>query len=207
MNMLRIDASARKVGSHSRNLGDTFEREWLERHPGTSIVRRDLAEHALPHISDLTIEGFYTPTEKFTAGLREATALSDTLIAELLAADVLLLTTPMYNFTVPSALKAWIDQIVRMGRTFSYDGKVFAGLVVGKPVYITCAYGAGGYHDGGPMGAFNMVQGYLRLVLGFLGFASIHFVEMEATTAGEDKVAEYRQQATLAAIEMVRGAK
>jgi FMN-dependent NADH-azoreductase len=98
-----------------------LESEWIARNPNGAIVRRDLAACPVRHITDLTIAGFYTPVEQHSPEIRRDIALSDTLIAELTAASALLITVPMYNFSIPSALKAWIDHIVRINRTFSYD--------------------------------------------------------------------------------------
>ena len=190
-NLLRIDSSARSTGSYSRRLGDAFEAAWCARHPGASVIRRDVAAEPVPHIADATIAGFYTPPEAMTPELRAATALSDELLAELMAADVLLITTPMYNFSIPSALKAWVDQIVRIGHTFSYDGANFTGLVTGRRAVVACAYGAAGYGEGGPLAAYDLLHGYLQLLLGFLGFTDVIFVSTEATTA-EAAAAEAR---------------
>jgi FMN-dependent NADH-azoreductase len=181
--LLRLDASSRQSGSHSRRLGDAYETRWKARHPDAEILRRDLGAKPLPHIADTTITGFYTAPAAMTDDLRAATALSDTLIGELMRADIVLITTPMYNFSVPSALKAWIDQVVRIGHTFSYDGQSFSGLVTGKRVVVACAYGAGGYGEGGPLQSYDLLKSYLQLLLGFLGFTDIHFVATEATTA------------------------
>lgn len=187
--LLRIDSSSRTTTSHSRALGDYFEKTWHVRNPNDRVVRRDLVAEPIPHIVDQTILGYYTPAEQLTPELRAATALSDRLIAELQSADVLLLTVPMYNFSVPSALKAWIDQIVRIGHTFSYDGKNFAGLVKIKRAYVLCAYGAGGYTDGGPFSAYNFLEPYLKSLLGFLGIAEVQFYAVQATTADPATVA------------------
>ena len=181
--LLRIDSSSRTTTSHSRALGDHFEKTWHVRNPSDRVVRRDLVTDPIPHIVDQTILGYYTPAEQLTPELRAATALSDRLIAELQSADVLLLTVPMYNFSIPSALKAWIDQIVRIGHTFSYDGKNFAGLVKIKRAYVLCAYGAGGYTDGGPFSAYNFLEPYLKSLLGFLGILEVQFFAVQATTA------------------------
>ena len=180
--LLRIDASARTKGSYSRQLGDSFEASWRARHSGGTVVRCDLALTPVPQIADQTIAGFYTPAEAMTDALRDATALSDELIAELRAADELLVTTPMYNFGIPAALKAWIDQIVRIGHTFSYDGTSFTGLVTGKPVTIAIAYGAGGYGEGEALAALDLVRPYLATLFGFLGFTDVRFASVEATT-------------------------
>ncbi len=180
--LLRIDASARTEGSYSRQLGDSFETSWRARHAGGTVVLRDLALTPVPQIADQTITGFYTPAEALTDALRDATALSDGLIAELRAADELLVTTPMYNFGIPAALKAWVDQIVRIGHTFSYDGTSFTGLVTGKPVTIAIAYGAGGYGEGEALAALDLVRPYLATLFGFLGFTDVSFASVEATT-------------------------
>ncbi|HBJ92076.1 MAG TPA: FMN-dependent NADH-azoreductase, partial [Hyphomonadaceae bacterium] len=154
-NLLRIDASARIEESHSRALGDYFETAWeaanpitrrfLSKTPKNEIVRRDLAARPISHIANSTIAGFYTPPDGFTPDLYAATAMSDELIAELQATDTLVITTPLYNFSVPSSLKAWIDQIMRIGHTFSFDGENFGGLLQVKDDVIICAYGASGY--------------------------------------------------------------
>lgn len=187
--LLRIDSSSRTTASHSRALGDYFEKTWHARNPNDRVVRRDLVSEPIPHIVDQTILGYYTPTAQLTPELRAATALSDRLIAELQSADALLLTVPMYNFSVPSALKAWIDQIVRIGHTFSYDGKNFAGLVKIKRAYVLCAYGAAGYTDGGPFSAYNFLEPYLKSLLGFLGILEVQFFAVQATTADPATVA------------------
>ena len=189
-NLLRIDASARAEGSHSRMLGDAFETAWRARHNGGHITRRDLAHQPVPQIDEITIAGFYTPPEAMTDALRSATALSNRLIAELNAADEVLVTTPMYNFSVPAALKAWIDQIVRINRTFSYDGENFTGLITGRRATIAIAYGAGGYSEGGPLAALDLALPYLKTLFGFLGFTDVRFVSIEATTGDADILAD-----------------
>jgi FMN-dependent NADH-azoreductase len=187
--LLRIDSSSRSAGSHSRDLGDTLEAQWLGRHPGSAVVRRDLAADPVRHITNLTIAGFYTPVEKHSPEIQRDIALSDLLIAELTAADALLVTAPMYNFSIPSALKAWIDHIVRINHTFSFDGTAFTGLVTGKPAYVVCAYGATGYNEG-PLAAYDLLKSYLNLLFRFLGFTDVSFVAVEATTADAQTVAQ-----------------
>lgn len=193
--ILRIDASSRRGEANSRELANLFLSQWLLHEPDAQIVRRDLAEAPVPHIANETIQGYYTPAEQMTAALKTATALSDRLIAEVIEADVLLIATPMYNFTVPSALKAWIDQVVRIGRTFSYDGKEFAGLLPGKRAFVMVAYGAGGYLDGGPFAVADFVQPYLKFLLGFLGISDVTFVAIEQTTADAATIAAGRARA------------
>ena len=193
--ILRIDSSSRASASQSRGLGDHFEKTWRAHHPETKVVRRDLTANPVPHIVDQTIAGYYTPAEQMTAELRTATALSDQLITELQSANILLLTVPMYNFSIPSSLKAWIDQIVRIGYTFSYDGKTFGGLVRVQQAYVLCAYGAGGYTDGGPFSGYNFLQPYLNALLSFLGISKVQFFSVQATTADASTVANNMEMA------------
>ena len=179
--LLRIDASSRLNGSHSRALADAFEAAWSARFAGGAITRRDLATKPVGHIHETTIAGFYTPLEYLDDRLKRAVALSDELIDELDAADTVLIATPMYNFSVPSALKSWIDQVVRVNRTFSYDGKNFVGLIKARRVVVVAAFGAGGY--GGAMAMADFVTPYLKFLFGFLGVSDVTVIPAEATTA------------------------
>lgn len=180
--ILRIDASSRLDGSYSRQIGDMLEKRLAATTPSALIIRRDLGAKPVEQIRSMTIAGYYTPADKMTVELMAATALSDEIIGEVKAADMLLITTPMYNFSIPSALKAWIDQLVRIGQTFSYDGKDFTGLLPGKKAYVVVAFGAGGYTNNGPFAAADFVQPYLRFLLGFLGITDVTFITVENTT-------------------------
>jgi FMN-dependent NADH-azoreductase len=184
--LLRIDASSRLSGSHSRDLADAFEHAWRARGTDHEVVRRDLVASPVPQIEQTTIAGFYTPPDQMTPELRSATALSDELIGEVLAADELLIATPMYNFTVPSALKAWIDQIVRVGNTFAFDGVNFKGLVKARRAVVISAYGAGGYLNGGAFAAADFCGPYLKFLLNFLGITAVDQISVEATVGDAD---------------------
>jgi FMN-dependent NADH-azoreductase len=187
--LLRIDASSRSEASMSRTLGDAFVQQWQAVHPQGRITLRDVVAQPLPHVSNATIGGFFTPAEQLTPALKEATALSDALIAEIKAASDVLITVPMYNFGIPSALKAWIDQIVRIHHTFAFDGTSFTGLIQGKTAHVAVAYGASGYVNGGGFAAANFVEPYLRFLLGFVGFSTIHFYAVESTSTNADAAA------------------
>ena len=187
--ILRIDSSARHEGSHSRTLGDYFEKQWLSKNPDAKLLSRDLASRPIEHIQQDTITGFYTPPEQLTDGLIRATALSDELINELQAANTLLITVPLYNFSIPSSLKAWIDQVSRIGHTFSYDGERFQGLVKTKRAYIICAYGSSGYLPGNTLASANFLQPYLQFVLNFLGIQAVHFFSLEGASSDEATIA------------------
>lgn len=194
--LLRIDTSARTQGSHTRALGDAFEIQWQNRFPDTHVIRRDLAAEPVPQISEATVQGFYTAPVDMTDALRAATAVSDQLIDELMAADALMITVPIYNFSIPAALKAWIDQIVRAGRTFAFDGTQFTGLVTGKPVFVMCAYGVSGYAPGGPLASADFLKPYLRQLFNFLGCTEVHFYDIQGAVT-DPATAEKTRAASL----------
>lgn len=179
--LLRIDASSRTTDSISRHYADLFIENWLQAHPNDKLVVRDLVHTPIPHISAMTISAYYTPPDQMNAEMKSATRLSDELIAELRAADLLLISTAMYNFTLPSALKAWVDQIVRIGHTFSYvPEQGFAGLLQGKRAVIVSASGAD--FSGEAMRPMDFLTPYLKSLLGFLGFQSVETIALEGTS-------------------------
>lgn len=184
--ILRVDASPRQDESWSRKLGDRLEQALVTGQPGSTVVRRDLGQNPASHVTADTIAGFFSPVQPLPLPLQQATAQSDRIIAEVKAAETLLITTPIYNFTVPSVLKAWIDQMVRIGQTFSYDGANFAGLLGGRDAHVAVSYGASGFTGDGPLQAADFVTPYLRFLLQFLGIQDVHFHAVEGTSAGPD---------------------
>lgn len=186
--LLRLDSSPRGTGSNSRDIADLVEQQLLAVDSNMSVRRRDLSEIAIPHITAETITGFYTPPEAITQELLEATSTSDRLIAELNSADCLLISAPIYNFGVPSSLKAWIDQIVRINKTFSFDGVSFNGLVPTKRAILALAYGAQGYTQGGELAAMNFLEPYLISLLTFLGIEQVEVFRIEGTSILEPAV-------------------
>ena len=183
--LLRIDTSPRIEASSSRRLSDVVQAHIMTAHDLTSIVTRDLTTHNLPHIQQDTITGFYTPEPQMTPELAKATELSDLLISELKGASVILISAPIYNFSTPSALKAWIDQVVRIGHTFSYDGENFGGLVPASHAYLALSYGSTGYEVGGPMRGLNFLEPYLTSLFEFLGIETVKAFNVQSTTAEE----------------------
>lgn len=167
MNILRIDAAARDGGSISRELTDQFV-AGLE---GTgTVVTRDLTE-PLPHVDSVWVEATNTPPDARTDAHKAALALSDRLVDEIEQADLLVIGLPVYNFGVPASLKAWIDLICRVGRTFSYTAEGPLGLVKGKRAVVIYVSG------GTPIGSdIDFASGYLRHVLGFIGIDDVEFV-------------------------------
>lgn len=182
--ILRLDASSRHDGSVSRLMADHLQRKLMAAWPAARIAHRDLASAAPPHLGAEAIAAFFTPADRQTEASRQACALSDALVDEVLAADLLIIATPMYNFSIPSALKAWIDHVVRIGRSFAYDGQNFTGLITGKRAIVLCAYGAAGYGPGAAFAAANFVEPYLRFLLGFLGIKDVTFIAAEGTSGG-----------------------
>lgn len=191
--LLRIDTSARISDSHSRELADAIQAEWQAAHPAGHVNQRDLVSNSIGHIQNETIAGYYTPEEQMTEQLRHATAQSDELIAELQQADAILLSTPMYNFSMPSALKAWIDQVVRVNKTFAVepDGNM-VGIVDSKPVYIAVA--AGAQFTGTALESLDFLRPYLQTVLGFIGLTDIHFYSVESTAMDLEMFGRNREQ-------------
>lgn len=183
--ILRLDTSARLEGSVTRDLLDTIQ----SRLDGT-VTRRDLGGEAVPQISGTWVASNGTPADERTAEQREALALSDTLIDEIRAADTLLIGLPVYNFTVPGSLKAWIDLVCRAGVTFRYTETGPVGLLEGKRAIVAVASG------GVPMGSeADHATGYLRHILGFIGITDVQFVAADRQAQkGEAAVADAKAQ-------------
>jgi FMN-dependent NADH-azoreductase len=170
LRVLRVDASARVEGSVSRQLADVLVGELGERVPALSVVRRDVAP-GLPLVDAAWVEANLTDPAARTAVQRQALAKSDELVAELMATDVLLVATPIYNFGVPASLKAWIDQVARARLTFRYTEYGPEGLLTGKKAYILAA--TGGTEVGS---AIDFATPWLKFVLGFLGIADVEVI-------------------------------
>lgn len=193
--LLRIDCSSRLQGSRSRDLADLVQAHWHKQNPNGTVIIRDLAKTPIPHLNDITISGYFTPKEQHTAEMQSATALSDMLIGELLSADTLLFSVPLYNFSIPSALKAYIDHIVRIEHTFGFDEqRGLYGLLDNKKAYVAAAYGATGYF-GGALGSLNFLEPYLKALFNFLGITAIDFFHVEGTSTDPAAFSATRQQA------------
>ncbi len=182
--LLRIDCSSRITGSHSRALTDYFEEHWITINPKCEIIYRDLTKQQIPHIQNNTIEGFYTPDAHMTPETKAATALSDELITELKQADVILISSPLYNLNVPSNLKAYFDQITRIGHTFTMTDGNFKGLLTNKKAYLITA--KGGIYKNSPMEAYDFQEPYLKTMLGYIGIQDIEIFSLEGTTGDSE---------------------
>ena len=181
--LLRIDSSP--LGSErsfSRQLTSEFVERWQQTHPGGKVITRDLAITKLPRVNAEWIGAAYTPEGSLTHGQKEILAISDELIAELHAADEYVFGVPMHNFSIPSTLKLWIDQIVRAGKTFSYENGKPTGLLVNKKATFLVASG-GVYDQGTPMAVMNFVEPYLRSMFNFIGVTDTSFINAGGTAA------------------------
>ncbi len=177
--LLRIDASPRGDYSISKTLGKHFTAEWEQAHSGGTVVVRDLSQKPLPYVDLPWIAGAYSTPDQHTPEQKAAIKISDDLVEELLAADEILIATPMYNLSIPAALKAWIDHVVRLNRTFSPS---YEGLVKGKKVTVILASG-GVYTPGAPAESWNSASSYLKQVLGFIGISDVSIVLAGGTAA------------------------
>jgi FMN-dependent NADH-azoreductase len=171
--LLRIDVSPRGDYSVSKRLANAVTAAWQQKNPGGTIVTRNLSHAPLPVVDLPWIAAAYSTPDQHTPEQQAAIKVSNDLIAELNAADEILIATPMYNFSLPAALKSWIDHIVRMGVTVS--GK-YEGLVKGKKVFVLVASG-GVYDPGSHSENMNFFSGYMKFILGFIGLTdtTIHF--------------------------------
>ena len=171
-NLLSVVASPRGEYSISRALTTEFVEAWKSSHPDGNVVSRDLCNTKLPFVDLPWIAGAYTPAEEHSPEIASAIAISNELIAELQAADHIVIGTPMYNFSTPAILKAYIDHIVRVGVTFSMS---YEGLLKNKKLTVIVASG-GVYTPGSYMEGYNMETGYLKAVFGFIGITDVTFV-------------------------------
>jgi FMN-dependent NADH-azoreductase len=179
--LLRIDSSPFPGDfSFSRQLTSQFSQVWLQTHPGGRAVERDLTTTALAPVTAEFIGAMHTPEANLTPAQKDALALSDQLIDELQAADEYVFGVSMHNFSIPSSLKLWLDQVSRAGKTFSYEGGTPAGLLLGKKATFLVATG-GVYELGTPAGAMNFIEPYLRSVFGFLGVTDVTFIYAAGT--------------------------
>ena len=187
--LLHLDSSPLYGRSVSRQLSAAFVERWKSLHPGATVMDRDLNATSLPPVSAEWIGAAYTPEEARTPEQKKVLALSDELLAELGRADEYVIGVPMHNFGVPSVLKLWIDQISRVGKTFSYDNGTPKGLLVGKKATFIVATG-GFYDPQTQMASFNFVEPYLRSLFGFFGVTDATFLSAGGTMAlnhGQDR--------------------
>lgn len=182
MNLLRIDSSARRH-SVSRQLTGRFAEAWQHEHPEGKVIERDLATTTLPHITDEWVQAVYSNPATLTAEQKQVLEVSDALVEELVQADTIVIGAPMYNFAIPAPLKAWIDQVVRVGKTVLFAAAGPEGILKGKKVYVVTSRG-GAFRPGTPTERFDYQEPYLRHILGFIGLTDVTFIHAENQKPG-----------------------
>ncbi|MET0357490.1 MAG: NAD(P)H-dependent oxidoreductase [Cellvibrio sp.] len=180
--LLQINSSVFSDNGNSSTLSNEFVKNWLAKHPDGKVVVRDLAKNPIPHLDSNIVQAFFTPTESRTSEQQALVNLSDTLIAELVNADAVVIGVPLYNFGVPSTLKAYFDQLARAGVTFKYTETGPVGLLADKPVHFIAA--RGGFHLGK---ASDSQTSFLSSFFNFLGINSIHYIYAEGLSINDAK--------------------
>jgi len=190
MKLLHIDSSITGTQSVSRQLTRDIVNTWKASHPNTVVEYLDLAETTPSHLSAESL-GFRMPhsAENLTEGQRRENAISEALVTQFLAADVIVVGAPLYNFSIPSQLKAWIDRVAQAGRTFTYTATGPKGLAGGKTVIVASTRG-GVYSTSEGGRAMEHQESYLQTVFGFLGITDVRFVRAEGVAMGDAKKAE-----------------
>ena len=179
--ILQLNSAARSQGANSTLLANELTAQLQQANPGAKLVVRNLQAEPLPHLDDAVLGAFFTPADQRTAEQAAIAARSDALIAELQAADIVVIGAPMYNFGVSSQLKTYFDFIARAGVTFQYTANGPEGLVKGKKVYVVSA--RGGKYLGTPG---DSQTPYLKTFLGFLGMTDVNFIYAEGLNMGPD---------------------
>ncbi|WP_207420141.1 FMN-dependent NADH-azoreductase [Desertivirga brevis] len=169
--ILHLISSPRQDASVSIQLGRAIVEKLQQKYPGSKVNEVNLLNENIPHLDAPHLQSFFTPEEQLTSDDRDNILYSDKSISELMEADVIVLGAPMYNFTIHSSLKAWIDHVARSGKTFRYSQEGPEGLVKSKKVYIAVA--TGGVYSSGPYAPYDFVVPYLKSVLGFLGMTDV----------------------------------
>ncbi|MBD9562013.1 FMN-dependent NADH-azoreductase [Pseudomonas sp. PDM09] len=182
MKLLHIDSSILGDNSASRQLSGEVVKAWQTAEPGVAVTYRDLAADAISHFSATTLVAAGTAAELRNAAQQHEAELSAQTLAEFLAADAVVIAAPMYNFTIPTQLKAWIDRIAVAGQTFRYTEAGPEGLCGGKKIVIVST--SGGLHVGQPTGTAH--EDYLKVLFGFLGITDIEFVRAHGLAYGDE---------------------
>lgn len=192
-NILLIQSSSNLASSVSRDLAETYVRDYKAAHPDATVTERDLVSSPIPHLGVDLLGGFFGKPEALTEAQKSALALSNTLVDEMMAASLIVIGVPMYNFSIPSALKAWIDHVVRAGRTFHYTAEGPSGVVIGKKAVLFLA--AGGVYSSGPYKPYDFQETYLRAILGFIGITDVTVIRAEGLALGEESAAKAKADA------------
>lgn len=185
--LLHLDSSPRGERSYSRNLSGLFVNAFKAAHPNVEVVYRDLGHHPVPHVDEAWVAGAFLPPEAQSSEMKDRMKTSDELVDELIAADYVVLGVPMYNFNVPSTLKAYIDQVIRLGRTFAMDKGNYLGLLPPGKKLLAITSRGGMYRPGMPTVPYDLQEPFLKLAFGFMGIADITFVHADGLNFGDEQ--------------------
>lgn len=197
-NVLVINASPNQHGSQSRLMTERFVRLWMQHNPADTFTFRELGNADIPHVNQQWVKSAFTPDEARSAGEKQAIALSDALVKELQNADVIVLGSPMHNLSVPSTLKAYIDQIIRMSITTTLvpgtPNSPYVGLLENKKAYLLLVRGGYGFGKGEIYEHMDFQEPYLKAVLQMLGVTDVTSVKMNHTAmSAEQRSRSYHQ--------------
>jgi FMN-dependent NADH-azoreductase len=205
MKLLHIDSSILAANSVSRQLTLDITNQWTASHPGTTVEYLDLAVNTPSHLSAESL-GFRLPAGSDLSDVQKReNAVSEALVSQFLAADVIVVGAPLYNFSIPSQLKAWIDRVAQVGRTFKYTEKGPQGLAGGKTVIVASTRG-GVYSTSEGGRAMEHQESYLHTVFGFFGITDVRFVRAEGLSMGDAKKTEALAGAAVEALAATREA-
>ena len=189
--LLHIDASPRGERSLSRRLSDRFVEAWRARRPSDTVIVRDVGRDPPPITTELWIGSVFTAEDERTDEQRDAIKVSDELIAELEAADLIVLGTPMYNYGMPAALKAWFDNVIRIGKTFSFDlnrgDHPLEPIMTGKTLVILSSRGEFGFGPGGVREEMNHLETHIRTCAPYLGVEHSHLIAIDYQEFGDER--------------------
>ncbi|MDR6569264.1 FMN-dependent NADH-azoreductase [Chitinophaga ginsengisegetis] len=195
--ILHLISSLQGKGSHSIQLGQAIVEKIQEKYPGSTLEELNLVDIEIPHLNPAVLRTFFIPGDQLTEEEKESIRFSDEMVKQLLAADIIVIGAPLYNFTIHTSLKAWIDHITRAGITFGYGENGPVGKVTGKKVYV--AMSSGGVYSEGPGKANDFVAPYLNAFLGFLGMTDLTVFRAEGL-----KVPGVKEYAMEKAIDSIR---
>lgn len=195
--ILHLISSIQSNGSHSIKLGHAIVEKIQEKYPGSTLEELNLVDIEIPHLNPAVLRTFFIPEDQLTAEEKASIRFSDEVVKQLMAADILVIGAPLYNFTIHTSLKAWIDHITRAGITFGYGENGPVGKVTGKKVYV--AMSSGGVYSEGPGKANDFVAPYLNAFLGFLGMTDLTVFRAEGL-----KVPGVKEQAMEKAIDSIK---
>ena len=186
--ILHISASP-NTQSQSRKVAQLAIEKLRKKHPQAELITRDLDRNPLPHLSGAMVGASFTPADQRTGEQKRLLENSDRLVQELLSAEIIVISTPMWNFGVPSSLKAWIDHVVRPGLTFNYGPEGLKGLIPADRRVIV-ATASGSIYSDGPMAAMDHLVPHLKSVFGFMGVTDVTVFRAEGSSVGAEKAAE-----------------